>query len=663
MIKNKNCFILLELSPDLTDEKVIKMEIRKKHAVWSRDANISPNDELKRIAQQCLDNMAYINEIMLNPEKRKEEARKAKLEIQGMRDSKKVEFEEAVNLLSKGSVNEQAIKNLTARYKKYFYSEKDVREALSKFEVRSANAGQSKSNKTTGLDPSISKAIKANLKLLNFTSLYEFLGKDNSHSNGALLEAAKAIIAQIYKTPSVSTEGSIKNDLASHCLSIFADEEKRKSYDQSVADERLLPLYEMIDGVCDTGTIEIDHVLHLLDKAVQYNASISDILSVIRSKAASRSVIVNISETLTFQNRITCICKHNNQPLSGKCEKCSISLYYKCSKCHKALSIDSLKCNCGYSLESIYQDLKSALENGNKEAFLKLWEEGSYESHPAFQDFVKEYKLIKKEKDDKEKDEKSARERVSRLLAALKNNNRLEIFRNWDESLLLFKPDLIQFLPKIRKAHQPSDVKNVEGFQFGNYLLIRWELMEHVSQYKVVWSSGDFPKSPTGGESRNITRGEYDRVGFRLENPGDKDYYFKVYSVTSFRGEELVSEGTSESCQVKISGGSRIKIQYSIKFKGFFKKDTAIITLKAYQDINKSLEFVLIAKPGNIIPVDINSGKVIKTFPGVRLKSGIVYEQSFKLSGVPLPARFRLFILDHSEEKKFELVKDPSSKM
>jgi hypothetical protein len=662
-MENKNCFILLQLSPDLDDEKVIKNEIKKKQAEWSRNAIINPNPEIVRSAQQSLENLGYINEIMTNPEKRKEEARKAKIEIAEIRESKKTEYENAVELLSKGSVNEQAIKNLASKFKNFFYTEKDIRETLSKFEINTSSTSQTKNKSTTGLDSTIIKAIKDNLRILKKESLYDFLGRDKNQSNETLLKEANAISLEIYKSPSVTTEGSIKHTLVGHCLSIFGSEEKRKEYDRSLADEKLTPLYEMIDGACDAGSIEIDQVLFLLEKSAQDNADTAEVLRIIRLKAQKRGVPVNIADSLTFLNNIRCICKNVNKPLLLKCEKCGTSLYYKCSKCNKSLAIDSLSCSCGYSLEKIYHELKIAYDCKNAEGFMKLWEGGKYENHPAFQEFAIEYNKLKKTADERERAEKSANERISSLEEALKNNNKQGIFSSWDESLLQYKPELAKYLPQIRDAYKPADIKNVEGFNFSSYILVRWELPENVNNYRVAWSTSSFPRNPSDGDCKELTRGEYERKGFRIDNPAQKDYFIKVYSSTTFRGEELISEGASQSCQIKISSDCRIKIQYSLSFKGFLKKDKAIITLKPDRDLNCCPEIAVVAKLGNIIPVDISSGKIIKTFSGLNLKSGNVFEQSFNIPDVTFPSRFRLFVSDRAEEKRIELVKDPSSKI
>jgi len=83
----ENCYLILELDPDTTDENVIKATIKKKDKEWS----LTRNDEdviIKRTAQENLKNLESIEKTLLDPDKRKVQATEAKKKISAIKQSK-----------------------------------------------------------------------------------------------------------------------------------------------------------------------------------------------------------------------------------------------------------------------------------------------------------------------------------------------------------------------------------------------------------------------------------------------------------------------------------------------------------------------------------------------------------------------------------------------
>ncbi|HOX41411.1 MAG TPA: hypothetical protein PK263_04405 [bacterium] len=662
-----NCFILLELNSDEDDERVIETAIRKKQAYWSQNAHTHPDPQVKRIAQMCLDNLSFLKKTMLDPQLRTEERKKAKEEIKKIKNAKLKEFNDDIELLSKGNSNEQAIKKLAVKYAKFYFSEHEIRETLRQLEIRSEVQHDSTQADGQGLDRSTIETISTNLNLLKKTSLYDFLG---FHLDGAvqmprldqLLAKTKEMEKTLRDSGKTDAETSIANYLVGQCLEIFKSEKTRKRYDQALSDERSAPLLAMIDSVCDGGNIEIGQIFFLLEKGQNFGQDPTKVLRLIRSKATRRRIDCKILDNLSFDTPVRCSCNYVNPLFRDRCAKCGADLYHRCVKCQIVMPIDSLACSCGFSLKKVHNTLKTALETGQLDHFLELWDDKAYRSHPAFSFLAKEYDAVKKKLEKKREDEQEALHKYKTLMAALAKNDDLAILSAWDESLLQTHPDLERYLARIKQAHQPPDVDHINATHYGSYILVRWNLQDHINRYKVVWSNYSFQRSIQAEQQMSITRGEYEREGCRIENPATQDYYFVVYSVSQFRGEELVSPGKSEGCRAVIKCNAKVGIHYSIEFKGILRKTSAVLILNAMQSVKRLPEMVLVARQGKIIPMEIQGGTIIRRFSNMALSAGVQAEISFSLNGISSPARFRLFISDPAQNEFFELLPDALEK-
>jgi len=651
-----NYFLILGLDPETADQKTIEAALLSKQKQWSRDRD-SHKEEIARPAQRNLDNLKKIKEALLDPKRRAEEAQRAKEEMRVLRASKKTEFESAIALLSKGKVSERAIKKIASEFAKFFYTEADVRDAL-----RSMEAGNEDGVESEFVEIPSDKAesIYKNLQLLGKKDLYDVLGISDKEkvATSTLYELAKKEEERNRTHANKDADNAIKGILLGKCLEFFKDDEQRRKYDQLMP----FPILKMVDNLVPGGSIEIGQLLMVLSAGKEHKVEQQRLLRYVRHRARKAGIPINIANNISFESNIKCICGHFNQPLNELCEKCRKPLYQRCVKCGLANPADSLGCSCGFSLTDALAALRSLLSSGQEETFVSSWDDKAYRHHPAFQDLAKQYDRVRKKLEQKRQAEREAQERLERLREAINQDDNAAIISAWDESIMAQHPEIAELLPRIKKAHQPPDVQGVEAVHLGSYIQVRWELLYHVQEYIVMWSSSplESPSSPNR-QSRTITEGQYKREGFRLNDIPPGDCYIKVLAVTRFREEELVSGGTDPRCSTILPSQRRIQIYYHLTFKGLLRKSRAILTLSTDQPIGNLPELVLVARPGRIMPVDIHNGTVIYRLKGINLQAGELFKRSIALDNISSPSALRLFIAD-STNHRFELVAESIAK-
>ena len=646
----KNYYLILELDPDETDENCISGAIKKKQSQWSRERN-HPNTKIKREAQQYLAEIASIKKIMLDTNARQEEARKAKKIVSGIRDKHHEAFAEAVLLLSKGNVTDQAIKNLATKFKDSFFTEADIRNELSTLQIASSK------NETAGktLDQTTTKAIRDNLDLLKLENLYDFLGVDKKASSLNIKQKISDIDKRL-KVSQINPENDIKKTLISYCTSIFRSAEDRKKYDESLKQERMGPFVESIERCCDTGSIEIGQILLLIEKAKKFSLGEDEALGLIHEKASKRKVPVNISKTVSFGKQIDCYCGHKNKLLAELCSKCGKSLFVKCPQCHLFVAIDSLGCSCGFSLEKVHDQLRVAHRVGNEEEFLSLWDDKAFRNHPKFSDLAKYYDSVKSKRRAQEFEKRELNNRLNMLKKAIRENNNVAIRQYWDKESMGKLRELQPFLNRIKEAHRPQDVENVNASDYQSYIQVKWDLVDGINNYLVAWSHTRMPSTPQGNSYQQITRGHYERVGFRIENPSHSNYFIKVFSLLEFNGEVFLSPGQRDGCTEQIRNRKKTIIEYTMKFSGFPQKNICNLILSSDTSIQNLPEMVLIMRKGKVIPSDIHSGEQVYKIGNQSLHANTEQIFKFKIRAASSPSSFRLFLKKPYDLKYYELM-------
>ncbi|MCF8094065.1 MAG: DUF1566 domain-containing protein [Desulfobacteraceae bacterium] len=311
-MERENFYILLELAydPPETDPEVIEKAISKKQTEWSRLRN-HPTKGLH--AQKCINMIPEIRRVMKDEALRAKEAEAARELMAKNKESKYPEIDRHIDILmGKGHITkeekarlatvhglaENEIQNrinakkyekyhridqqITLRMAKGYLTESEVEKIAKRNSAKIEEVRQRvrcpvvKTDKAPEvsvprqLDRSIEKTIHENLKLLNKSSLYEFLGLPESADLKTLQETAarkKKELAQSSKKDAVATAA---NTLVGQCVTIFKSEQNRISYDISLAGAKLAALDSDINIAGINGKLRPEYFEILVNKAMDF---------------------------------------------------------------------------------------------------------------------------------------------------------------------------------------------------------------------------------------------------------------------------------------------------------------------------------------------------------------------------------------------------------
>lgn len=316
-MERDNFYILLELrvDPPETDDAVIYNAIQKKKAEWSRLRN-HPTKGIQ--AQKYISMIPDIQRVMMNQEVRQAEALDAIAFLKKGKQDKYVEIDRHIDILiGKGYLLDEEIAKLAnihgiepgdiksrinakketqyqkvdqtigLRMEKGYITEAEIdkiaaRYALTPEEVRKrircpiAKDDKEKIAKPPPLDKSIEKAIIENLKVVQKTSLYDFLDLPETAELARLQEKAarkKKDLASFSRKDANFTAGNI---LAGQCLTIFKNNESRNAYAISLAKAKLASLHSDIDVAAIGGNIRLEYFNILVSKAMDFGMDLEE---------------------------------------------------------------------------------------------------------------------------------------------------------------------------------------------------------------------------------------------------------------------------------------------------------------------------------------------------------------------------------------------------
>ena len=311
-MERENFYLLLDLSidPPDTDPKNIEAAIARKQSEWSRLRN-HPTKGLQ--AQNFISMIPEIRRVMNDPALREQEADAARENlIKGKADKITdidrhldiligkgfISKEEIVRLAQIHGMEEKEIQNririkkdekfsrvdqqLSLRMAKGYVTEEEInklakRHNLKPEEVKSRvyipmvkNGKEKAALAPRQMDRSIEKAIKENLKIIDKTSLYDFLELHESTDLETLQAAAVEKKKQLVNAGKKDARVTAGNILAGHCVTIFKNEETRISYDISLAKSKLAELDSDIDISGFNGKIRREYYDILVRKATDF---------------------------------------------------------------------------------------------------------------------------------------------------------------------------------------------------------------------------------------------------------------------------------------------------------------------------------------------------------------------------------------------------------
>lgn len=652
-----NAFLLIpSLDLDEQDEAVIEAAIRKMQGTWSKDRN-KPKREIQDAAKANLKRLPEIQARLLNKDARAREAEAAKVLIEEARRAQKEAFEQEVEMLSKGRITDQSVTRLARRYRDAFFTEQDVRDLLARFTASTAAAERPSQvdagNLPEPLEDSAMDDIRASLHVLGEKSLYTFLGLEPSTPLRDLQRATKAT-QEAQKGQKITREFEARDNLVGKCLAYFKDDAIRARYDRSLDLEILRPFLKLIDSCCHSGSVEIGHVITLIRRSDEFELDISQVLAYIQDRAERRGVPVRVDLGFSFQRPIQCSCGKSNSVTNERCKACTQALYFTCANCGSASPVDRLSCSCGHSFKEAFEALSAAVRVGDAEEACRCWRD-EYRTHPAFRGLIENYDKLQRRQKEQADRARKRRETLEQIERAVGRDDDVALRQLWDPTLkteLASKPAITE---RIRQAHQPIDVRGVKARHRGGYIEITWDITDENPWYLVSFSTAGPVSVPSDGTTSRVTRGEYERQGFRIYNPDSVSYHVTVFTGTTFLGEELLSPGASRSARAVVKGTTdRACIHYTVCKKGFIRK-RGCLTLIADRNLRNVPPLILVARRGPAFPTRREDGHVALRLDGLELQAGTPVDREFDITDLRSPTQFGLFTEVAREEATVDL--------
>ncbi|MCL2578970.1 MAG: hypothetical protein FWE32_02945 [Oscillospiraceae bacterium] len=322
----ENYFILLELpsDPPASDPAVIRAAIGKKKQEWTRWQD---HPGKRPLALVYLASLSDIEQTLLDPVSRKNEAKQAKVVLKEMARR----FEAELRILEgKGHLLPREVTAIAAKYKVYGIDQETVYK-LAKVSV-SEHPPEREDTEEPGevLDRLTAKTIERDLGILGFGDLYLFLGEPRYSSikklTGAAEERRRAAGGQ------KSAESVAAQELAGICLRLFESFDAKQKYDRYLKISKYPALGEMVDEEFTRQKyIGNESLLRLINYGVEsYRCSVLEAEEYIRRYCESYRIPVGSEKPIircpACKNQIareSVVCQHCAAPTKGNCPACA----------------------------------------------------------------------------------------------------------------------------------------------------------------------------------------------------------------------------------------------------------------------------------------------------------------------------------------------------
>lgn len=265
----ENYFILLGLSfnPIESDESKIKEAIEKKREQWQKDAK-NPRKQIQ--AKENIAKIHDIEDVMLNPSKRKLEAEKA-LALQEKYISN---LKNDILLLSiKGYIEDEEFSNLINKYGEYSIDENTILKYIT------VPIGDNKNNfeleELESIPADIASQLEMYFKNLNIDdmSLYNLYGLDINSTPNDVIRKAQAKLKEMLEKGTKNNTDEIEQKIAGLAIKIMT--EMPDEYDNYISGNCFIKMNEYIETAVGTNnslTLKIfDTLIEIAKK--EYNLS------------------------------------------------------------------------------------------------------------------------------------------------------------------------------------------------------------------------------------------------------------------------------------------------------------------------------------------------------------------------------------------------------
>lgn len=374
MDNRPNFFILLGL-PSNADEKAIRDAIDRKRGDWSRDQNDSRKG-LK--AQQSLQMMNKIKAVMEDADERAKESAASQSIRKQMKDERWQKTDQTIEVLVKatGSLLEAQLGVLLKQYNDGLEGVDKIQEAELRDRIKvpiRKDVDDSKSSDKPLVEKSKYAKIVSCLQIIGSKDLYDFLGMPRTSSSSALLKRARQLGDEV-RLQKVNVDKTAKQELIGSCLVLFKEEQTRKTYDNSLEEERLADLDPILEAAAAAnGEVQAAVFEQLLQRARESGASPEDARRYIKDFATKRKWSMEVPGEIQAVRMQRCgKCMILNSEKATRCSNCSEPLTVSCPRCQTANPSDSAVCSkCdfpvgdGFEVRRLQRDAELLIARGD----------------------------------------------------------------------------------------------------------------------------------------------------------------------------------------------------------------------------------------------------------------------------------------------------------
>lgn len=334
-----NCFLILELpydAPGLTDEEIARA-IDTKKKFWSRPTH----KKNAVIYEDYKKNLKYIQNVMLDPEKRKKEAQLAKEYVESVLPKRMQLYAQLDNISETEVVSIQDDTGIAKVYLEKLIPQRFNIQIIGK-DPAPLSPVEDPNPKPECAD--IYKKTVDQLKELGFEDLYGFLAEEGEQSNLKVikLEILRNRITAMEATFRTAVRDSAltnRQNLCKLAAKAFADEASRDAYNQFVVwykTDRVIKSIKSVAGANQNRIIGAAADNYLKQLAAIQNGNLKKAQQILEAVGKKEGILISASmdvkKTKSCPN-CGCVVEVEDGARIRVCPHCGGALIIKCKKC------------------------------------------------------------------------------------------------------------------------------------------------------------------------------------------------------------------------------------------------------------------------------------------------------------------------------------------
>lgn len=355
MAARENYFVLLGLIPPVDDWPTIERAITEKKREWSRIQNTNPEPHAKRQAKQRLDGIKNMEATLRDPAARAKEAEGAELEGQRLKDEAQEELRKHIQAIrATGSTyTTEQFQKLIAVFAGRLGAP-DIQRELAAAGLQAAQAEAARASRER-LDASVAARIRGELRTVGAANLYELLGLSTRSSSRELVARAEDVTREVLKSGATDAVSSARKQLAGECTSLFASEELRRRYDNSLAFEVMEGFKGALETMVVNSVLLPEQMRHIVEQAIAVGAQPDVAQEYVLDYAAQRKWVVVAEARKPVQVRFCGKCSALALPGSQACVNCGQMLAIECPRCKAQVPTQFAACaSCGFHIANAH---------------------------------------------------------------------------------------------------------------------------------------------------------------------------------------------------------------------------------------------------------------------------------------------------------------------